>query len=181
MSNSNVNKPGLDYLRQSSDRLAADAIKKLKASVSAALTEFGCPAPKEGSGDWFHQDGKTILRQLISDDPSSGWPFWIWDQCTNKVLKVSEDSLINKNIASELTEFSPVDFKAVSAPVTFGEGDEARTYTAHGSLGSSLGGEHVQVLSVVADDGENLPEFNEAELSAIRLAIKAKAEEDDGE
>lgn len=177
MSNSTINKPGLDFLRQSSDKLAADAINKLIKKVGEALVEFGCSAPDEGSDEWFHQDGKTILLQLVSDSPKEGWPFWVWDRCTNKVLKTTEESLVDDESVSEITEFCPGGFSSLEAEVNFGEGETLRTYTVYGSVGESLGGEHVQLLKVVANDGDAVPEFNSAEISALRNALKSKAAE----
>lgn len=177
MSNSNIRKPGLDFIRDSSDKLAAESIRKLISTVGDALVEFGCSPPAEESSDWFHQEGKAILLQLISEDPSSGWPFWIWDQSTNKVLQQTQESIMGGDTGSDITEFCPADFSAIDISITLGEAPSARNFTAYGSFGSSLGGDHVQLLKVEAEDGGSLPDFSELEISQIRDALIAKSKE----
>jgi len=180
MSNSGINKPGLEYLRDASDRLAADSIRKLKEDVAKALADFGCMDPDDGSSDWFHAEGKAILAQLASSDPSSDWPFWIWDRCTNKVLQATESSLIESSPSPSVTEFSAISFTKFSTSITLGNVPDERTFTIHGSVGESLGGEHLQVLKVEADDGGLNPEFTSFELDKIKQAIKVKSEEEEG-
>ena len=180
MSNSGINKPGLEYLRDASDRLAADSIRKLKEDIAKALKDFGCMAPDGNSSDWFHAEGKAILTQLASSDPSSDWPFWIWDRCTNKVLQNTESSLIEGSSSPSATEFSAMSFAKVSTSITLGNVPDERNFTVDGSVGESLGGEHVQVLRIEAEDGEPIPDFTSFDLDQIKKAIKAKSEEEEG-
>jgi len=177
MSNS-INKPGLEYLRNASDRLAADSIKKLRDDVAKAILDFGCSSPEEGSSDWFHAEGKAILMQLAATDPTSDWPFWVWDRSTNKVLQETESNLLSKNEPNPITEFSAMSFNKVATSVTLGNVPSERTFTVHGSVGTSLGGEHLQVLKVQANDEDPIPDFSNFEIEEIRKAIRAKAEEE---
>lgn len=172
MNKNNIDKPGVKFLRESSDRLVNTRIERLRAAIQDALTEFGCMSPEEGSPDWFHGEGKAVLNQLASQDPRSGWPMWVWDRCLNEILAEAESKVRgNNDLKQSSYAFSPAGFarSSINTEVRL-EGDtiQATVYFTHGEI---LGAGHVQITGVEDGAGQQVEGLSDRDLQIIRAEV----------
>ena len=172
MNKNNLDKPGVEFLRESSDRLVNTRIERLRAAIQDALTEFGCMSPEEGSPDWFHGEGKAVLNQLASQDPRSGWPMWVWDRCLNEILAEAESKVRgNNDLKQSSYAFSPAGFASSSLATEVRSGGDVVQATVYFTHGEVLGAEHVQITGVEDESGQKVDGISAEDFQDIRAKV----------
>jgi len=171
----NIKNDALDYLRESSDKIVEAKILNLKTLISALLEDFGCAPLAEGESGWFSAEGRAILKQLAELDPSSGWPFWIWNQEHNKILasiqaevsqEISQETLAKREVC-----VSPVSYELVEIDVTVGSGDSEREFSVVAKRGESLGGSHVVLIKYTLKSEAGSEDLSDDEWKVVEAAV----------